>query len=657
MLMLTSTLSGCASSDEQDSNYSWWNDDFECTDEEITKYRYPRFCMSNADLSGVDLSGAYLSDANLSYANLSNADLSNANLSGAYLSGANLSGADLTNASLSKFSPWPYTPIYGAILSGADLSYADLSYADLRNADLSDANLSYANLSNADLTSTDLSNADLTGTDMSGVKLVMYMHGVNNLQGCPDLSPTDWLCIGNKFVGPGADLSYSNLSYVDLTDTDLSGADLSNANLSHANLSYVEIDWADLSNANLRFTDLSNTDLRFTDLSNADLRFTDLSNSDLSYTNLSNFDLTYADLRGANLSYTNLNYIHMEYTNVSNANLSYANLSYADMTNVDLVGSNLTGTIINSVNRWSAHAINLQGCPAILPTSWQCISNNLVGPGAWLMYADLSNADLSNASLESAFLFRADLTGANLSNADLWYAELTGANLTGANLSGADLANVYWYNTICPNGTNSNDNGNTCLENTNITMEISYVPNGMSESDRTTALVMIELYTKDAPRHVDSFLTHIENGNYDNAIFHRIIDNFMIQGGDFEFGSGTGGYAANWYGYCNGQYANEEDCSNVNWTLPDEANNGLTHNSGAISMAKFHNTANTGGSQFFIVPSDSNPSHLNGDYTVFGYVTSGLDQIDLISEVATDSNDRPIYDVIIINVSIDNLDN
>ena len=76
-----------------------------------------------------------------------------------------------------------------------------------------------------------------------------------------------------------------------------------------------------------------------------------------------------------------------------------------------------------------------------------------------------------------------------------------------------------------------------------------------------------------------------------------------------------------------------------------------------ISMAKFHNTTNTGGSQFFIVPSDSNPSHLNGDYTVFGYVTSGLDQIDLISEVATDSNDRPIYDVIIINITIDNLDN
>jgi len=275
--------------------------------------------------------------------------------------------------------------------------------------------------------------------------------------------------------------------------------------------------------------------------------------------------------------------------------------------------------------------------------------------------ADLRNADLSYANWCYAYSCNADLTGANLINADLTGTDLTGADLSNADLSNVDLSSadaryVFWNNTICPDGTNSNDNGNTCLENTNITMEISYVPNGMSESDRTTALVMIELYTKDAPSHVDSFLTHIEKGNYDNAIFHRIIDNFMIQGGDFEFGSGTGGYAANWYGYCNGQYASEEDCSNVDWTLPDEANNGLTHNSGAISMAK-KSAANTGGSQFFIVPSDSNPSHLNGDYTVFGYVTSGLDQIDLISEVATDSNDRPIYDVIIINISIDNLDN
>ena len=192
--------------------------------------------------------------------------------------------------------------------------------------------------------------------------------------------------------------------------------------------------------------------------------------------------------------------------------------------------------------------------------------------------------------------------------------------------------------------------------NTNISMELSYVPSGMTESSRTTAIITIELYDEDAPYHVDSFLTHIENGNYDSTIFHRIIDNFMIQGGDVEGLNGYGGYAANWYGYCNGQQASEEDCSNVDWTLPDEANNGLIHTPGALSMAKT-SAANTGGSQFFIVPSDSNPSHLDGVHTVFGYVTSGLDHIDMISEVETGSNDRPLYDVTIINITIDNLDN
>ena len=193
------------------------------------------------------------------------------------------------------------------------------------------------------------------------------------------------------------------------------------------------------------------------------------------------------------------------------------------------------------------------------------------------------------------------------------------------------------------------------IVNTNITMEISYVPNGMSESDRTTGIVVIELYTKDAPNHVDSYLSHIENGDYNSTIFHRIIDNFMIQGGDIEELNGYGGYAANWYGYCNG-IASEEGCSNVDWTLPDEANNGLTHTPGALSMAKT-SAANTGGSQFFIVPSDSSPSHLDGVHTVFGYVTSGLNHIDMISEVETSSNDRPLYDVTIINITIDNLDN
>ena len=200
---------------------------------------------------------------------------------------------------------------------------------------------------------------------------------------------------------------------------------------------------------------------------------------------------------------------------------------------------------------------------------------------------------------------------------------------------------------------NSSTDDDITVSNTNLTMEVSYVPAGMDENARTNVIINIELYTEDAPIHVDNFITHIEKGNYNSTIFHRIIDNFMIQGGDIESLNGFGGYAANWYGYCNGQETGTEDsCSMNDWTIPDEADNGLTHSPGALSMAKT-SSPDTGGSQFFIVPSDSNPSHLNGVHTVFGYVTSGLESIKDISEVDTGDNDRPVYDVVIENISMD----
>ena len=89
--------------------------------------------------------------------------------------------------------------------------------------------------------------------------------------------------------------------------------------------------------------------------------------------------------------------------------------------------------------------------------------------------------------------------------------------------------------------------------------------------------IAIELDGNAAPIHVDNFIKHVEAGNYDGAIFHRIIDDFMIQGGDFQNGVGTGGYAYEWYGYCDGQKMNNsEDCSDPTlYTLPDEADNGL----------------------------------------------------------------------------------
>jgi len=168
----------------------------------------------------------------------------------------------------------------------------------------------------------------------------------------------------------------------------------------------------------------------------------------------------------------------------------------------------------------------------------------------------------------------------------------------------------------------------------------------------------IDLHDGAAPIHSENFRQHVEDGNYNGSIFHRIIDGFMIQGGDFEYGLGYGGYAASWQGYCNGQaMASESDCSSSNlYTIPDEANNGFNHGPGVISMAKT-SMPNTGGSQFFFVDQNSHTSHLDGVHTVFGVAlngsidgvnSTGLAVINAISEVVTGVQDKPTYDVTIV---------
>lgn len=189
-------------------------------------------------------------------------------------------------------------------------------------------------------------------------------------------------------------------------------------------------------------------------------------------------------------------------------------------------------------------------------------------------------------------------------------------------------------------------------EYSNITMNIFHGEDLESATANFTVKIMLNHAA--APIHSDNMYKHVTAGNYDMTSFHRVIDNFMIQGGDFQNHDGSGGYAADWYGYCNGQSGiNQSNCGRASWTMPDEANNGLVHNPCVISMAKT-SADNTGGSQFFIVPEDSNPTHLDGVHTVFGEITEGCEHITTISEVATGSNDRPIIPVTIYNATVDN---
>ena len=127
----------------------------------------------------------------------------------------------------------------------------------------------------------------------------------------------------------------------------------------------------------------------------------------------------------------------------------------------------------------------------------------------------------------------------------------------------------------------------------------------------------------------------------------------MIQGGDFENQDGTGGYAAKWFGYCNGEAMdNSIDCSSETlYTMPDEADNGLLHTPCTISMAKT-SPPNTGGSQFFLIPEDSTPNWLDGVHTVFGDITEGCEFVTSISDVPTGENtDNPVNPVTLVSVT------
>tara|TARA_B100002052_G_scaffold269130_1_gene268286 strand:- start:418 stop:1470 length:1053 start_codon:yes stop_codon:yes gene_type:complete len=194
-------------------------------------------------------------------------------------------------------------------------------------------------------------------------------------------------------------------------------------------------------------------------------------------------------------------------------------------------------------------------------------------------------------------------------------------------------------------------------DNPIVIMEVQYSVNGLP----VTADIQIEMYEDEAPMHVDSFLTHVRNFQYDGVKFHRVIEGFMIQGGDFERGDGTGGYAANYYGWCNGQERPQSECSQKeDWTIPYEHENGLRHTPGALAAA--HAGLNTDGSQFYIVPEEGEASHLDWEagkdcsasscHTVFGYVIDGIEHVTAISETDTDGGNKPTSDVIILSARV-----
>ena len=139
--------------------------------------------------------------------------------------------------------------------------------------------------------------------------------------------------------------------------------------------------------------------------------------------------------------------------------------------------------------------------------------------------------------------------------------------------------------------------------------------------------IVIELFANEAPKTVNNFVTLSRDGFYDGVIFHRVIPNFMIQGGD-PTGTGTGGP-----GY---QFEDEFDRS----LRFDKA--------GVLAMA--NSGPGTNGSQFFITTVPT--LHLNDKHTIFGQVTEGQDVVEAISKVQS-QRDKPLEDVVIQGVQID----
>ena len=150
----------------------------------------------------------------------------------------------------------------------------------------------------------------------------------------------------------------------------------------------------------------------------------------------------------------------------------------------------------------------------------------------------------------------------------------------------------------------------------------------MSQATLHTSMgaIGVELFDDHAPKTVANFKKLAEDGFYNGVIFHRVIPDFMIQGGD-PTGTGSGG---------------------PGYTFDDEFNDRSVER-GALAMA--NSGPNTNGSQFFIVTADACP-WLDGKHTVFGRVTEGMDAVDAISDVDRDTRDKPHQDVTIERVEL-----
>jgi uncharacterized protein YjbI with pentapeptide repeats len=307
-------------------------------------------------------------------------------------------------------TPTHFTSCAGANLARADLSGLNLAYADLRFANLSQANLSGATLAACQFQLAEphisCQGARLDSTFLVGANL----HGaVTSI--CVSIDLGDG--IGTVPFCGGVAMAHANLHNADVSGDDLSFALLTAANVSRANLHGTRFgECASASKAELMACS-------GTDLSGAKLAHTDLSADVLRGANLQGANLVGANLSGADLSLL-----------LPDFGVLPTLLDGADLRGANLRGANVTGASVSGAN--FSHAV-MQG------------------------------AIFTDANLKGVRFVHAHLAGATLTGADLTTANMTDARLIGAHLAGAILTDVVWLRTVCPDGTNSNFDGHTCV--------------------------------------------------------------------------------------------------------------------------------------------------------------------------------------------------
>ncbi len=213
-------------------------------------------------------------------------------------------------------------------------------------------------------------------------------------------------------------------------------------------------------------------------------------------------------------------------------------------------------------------------------------------------------------------------------------------------------------NSVNNNSTNmqssdTNSENNTTGQNPIATIEIA-----------NYGIIKVELYPDMAPNTVKNFITLAKNGFYNGLTFHRVVEDFVIQGGDPK-GNGTGGATLSSVDTSikKGSAEDKEYCIPGEFAINGYTKNTLSHKEGVISMARSDYSSmglgdeiakkgyDSASSQFFIMTDDN--TSLNGQYAAFGEVISGMEVVDKIDEIEVDENDKPLNPPVINQITVE----